>query len=471
MAEENTTNTDENSKLVGLLAQFDDPDSLVQACNQAREAGYTKTDAYSPFPVHGIDPALGIKRTILPFIVLGIALGAVCIGLGMQWYTNTDSGSWSPAFPGYPFKISGKPYFSLPANIPVTFEVIVLSSAFAAFLGMWFLNKLPMFSNPLHRISRFKRATNDKFFLMIEASDENFDRSSTEGELNQWGAVAIEECRQDLTDNVLPSWLRLVALLGALLMLLPPVIIFRSMGMVNRAPRLHFMPDMDWQEKFKTQTLGPELVGEKPLFLDQRSMRAPVAGSVSWGNLEADSEMYRGIKQDYKPAVAVTMPTGSVRTSLGGQDQEAAAPIEEDLNQYVTEFPADIKVDADLLARGQNRFNIYCSVCHGYSGNGDGLVNQRALALAATSKATWTTAKSLHDPIVKDPAKNPVGRIFDTITNGRNTMGPYKAQIPAEDRWAIVAYVKALQETGIQPPGAVVAPEGEKTGDDAKPTP
>ncbi len=471
MAEENTNNTNENTKLIGLLAQFDDPDSLVQACNQAREAGYTKMDAYSPFPVHGIDPAIGIKRTILPFIVLGVALGAVCLGLGMQWYTNTDSGTFSPAFPGYPFKISGKPYFSLPANIPVTFEVIVLSSAFAAFFGMWILNKLPLFSNPLHRISRFKRATNDKFFLMIEAVDDKFNRSSTEDQMNQWGSVAIEECRQNLNDHALPSWLRLVVLMGALLMFLPPVIIFRSMGMVNRAPRLHFMPDMDWQEKFKTQTLGPELVGEKPLFLDERSMRAPVKGSVSWGDLEADSEMYRGIKNDYKPAVAVTTQTGSVRTSLGASQDQAAAVAEEDLNQYVSEFPAGITVDAEFLARGQSRFNIYCSVCHGYSGNGDGLVNQRALALAATSKATWTTAKSLHDPVVKDAAKNPVGRIFDTITNGRNTMGPYKAQIPPEDRWAIVAYVKALQETGIKPPGAASAGDKKTVDDGAKPTP
>jgi hypothetical protein len=148
MAEENTnSNSDENSKLIGLVAQFDDPDSLVNACEQARQAGYTKTDAFSPFPVHGIDPALGIKRTILPFIVLGIAVGAVFVGVGMQWYTNGGSlGEFStdesPVFPGYRFKISGKPYFSLPANIPVTFEVIVLSSAFATFFGMWFLNKL-----------------------------------------------------------------------------------------------------------------------------------------------------------------------------------------------------------------------------------------------------------------------------------------------------------------------------------------
>lgn len=475
MAEENNTDTTEDSKLVGLLAQFDDPDSLVAACNQAREFGYTKTDAYSPFPVHGIDPALGIKRSILPFIVLGIALGAVCIGLGMQWYTNTDSGTVSPAFPGYPFKISGKPYFSLPANIPVTFEVIVLSSAFATFFGMWILNKLPMLSNPLHRISRFKRATNDKFFLMIEEKDEKFDRGSTESQLNEWGAVAIEECRQDLTDNVLPSWFRLVALLGALLLLIPPVVIFRSMGMTNRAPRLHFMPDMDWQEKSKTQTVAPTMVNGENLFLDMRAMRAPVEGSVAWDQLESDTEMYQGIKQGYKAVTTVTTQTGSARTSLAaGQDGlDAAAPVEEDLSKYVTTFPAGIEINAEFLARGQERFNIYCSACHGYSGNGDGLVNQRAMALVATSKASWTTAKSLHDPVVKDPAKNPVGRIFDTITNGRSMMGPYKSQISAKDRWAIVAYVKALQETGIKPPGTEDAEADPVAGDSAsyKPMP
>jgi len=96
--------------------------------------------------------------------------------------------------------------------------------------------------------------------------------------------------------------------------------------------------------------------------------------------------------------------------------------------------------------------------------------------LAGTGKATWTAAKSLHDPIVKDPAQNPVGRLFDTITNGRSMMGPYKSQIPAKDRWAIVAYVKALQETGIQPPGAAGAEteEADAAPDDSanpKPTP
>ena len=116
-----------------------------------------------------------------------------------------------------------------------------------------------------------------------------------------------------------------------------------------------------------------------------------------------------------------------------------------------------------MLDRGQQRFEIYCAACHGYAGAGNGLVNQRAMALAASGAATWTSARSLHEADVKDDAKNPVGRIYDTITNGRGNMGPYKAQIPVQDRWAIVAYVKALQETGIKSDIPVV--EDEKAGE------
>lgn len=460
---------DNDSKLVGLLAQFDDPDSLVNACNEARLAGYKSMDAYSPFPVHGIDPAIGIQRSLLPFLVFVVGFGACFAGLGMQYYTN--AADWSPIFPGYAFKISGKPIFSLPANIPVTFEIIVLSSAFATFLGMWGLNKLPMFSNPLHRISRFKRATNDKFFLMIETKDEKFNHGETESQLNQWGAVAIEECRQDLTDNQLPSWVRLVGLLGVFLLMLPPVMIFRNMGMTSRAPRLHVVPDMDWQHKEKTQVLSPVMENGEYLFTDERAMRNPVDGAISRGHLEIDSGMYRGLKKDYKPESAATSAKTNARlVSASLEDKEdapAAAAQAEDVSMWVTKFPEDISIDQEFVERGQQRFNIYCSACHGYDANGNGLVNQKAMALGANGQAQWTAAKSLHDAVVKDDSKNPLGRIFDTITNGRNTMGPYGSQIPVEDRWAIVAYVKALQQTGIEPT-TVVADEDADADEDKK---
>jgi mono/diheme cytochrome c family protein len=422
-------NNDSDSKLIGLLGQFDDPEALVAACNEAREAGYKKMDAYSPFPVHGIDPA-----------------------------------------------ISGKPIFSIPANIPVTFEIIVLTSAITTFLGMWILNRLPMFANPLHRISRFKRVTNDKFFLCLESKDEKFNRSASEDQLNKWGAVAIEEVRQDLTDNDLPKWIPTAAILGAILLLIPPAAIFSQWGQTNRHPRLHVVPDMDWQHKFKTQTMAPNLANGLDevdlMYEDLRSARRPVDGAVAFGSLDIDSELNFGVKQDFAHTISARK---SVRTSLADEEgkadetegSDAAAPADatENIEQWVTAFPEGVEVTEELLSHGQQRFNIYCAACHGYSGQGNGLVNQRALALAANGDATWTAARSLHDAEVKGDAKNPVGRIYDTITNGRGNMGPYKAQIPVDDRWAIVAYVRALQETGLKSPGADDATDSGEEAD------
>lgn len=450
--------TPETQKFLGLLAQFDDPDTLVEACDNARRAGYKSMDAYSPMPVHGIDPAIGIKRTILPFIVLFFGLNALFVGLALQFYTNAADNS--PIFPGYAFYISGKPLLSLPANIPVTFEIIVLTSAFATFFGMWILNRLPRFANPLHRISRFSRATNDRFFLMIEEKDEKFDRTATEAQLNEWGATAIEEVNEDLTDQKIPKTLKLAAVLGSLLLLAPPVMIFRSAGMTNRAPRLHVVPDMDWQDKRKTQTLGPVLADGEPLFENRRSMQSNIPGTLARGDLEIDTEYFGGYVKGTMPVESAshTVDGASMRTALGTQEDEgegsepaAADPAEP---EWITSFPEGVEVSKATMERGKERFNIYCSACHGYSGNGDGLVNQRAVSLSATGKAQWTTAKSLHDSEVKE---NAVGRIYDTITHGRGTMGPYKSQIPVEDRWAIVMYVKALQETGIEPVVETVA--------------
>lgn len=453
----NNTNDQADQKFIGLLAQFEDPDTLIQACNNAREHGYKKMDAFTPFPVHGIDPAIGINRTILPFIVLAIGLGAVVVGLGMQYYTNNKIDTFG-FFPGYDFMISGKPYFSLPANMPVTFEVIVLSSAFATFLGMWALNGLPRFANPLHRVSRFKRVTNDKFFLMIEDKDEKFDRGETESQMNSWGASAIEEVNEDLTDTEIPKWIRLAGMLMAFLLLLPPVIIYRAAGMTSRSPRMHVVPDMDWQHKYKAQTVSPKIdymVGDdtkhRALFENMRAMQKPIPGTIARGNLTADSHLHQGVQSGTSVTATVPKNAFASLSATVAQDQEAAKPPEP---QWVTTFPEQVTVNLELLERGQNRFEIYCAPCHGYSGNGDGLVNQRAMSLAASGAAAWTSAKSLHDPEVK---KNHVGRIFDTITNGRNSMGPYKSQISVEDRWAIVAYVKALQGTGIKPVTATAA--------------
>ncbi|MCA9007967.1 MAG: DUF3341 domain-containing protein, partial [Planctomycetaceae bacterium] len=143
-------------QLLGLLAEFDDPHALIEASKKVRDAGYSKWDTHTPFPVHGIDEAMGIKWTILPWIVACCGLTGGTIAVGMQYWMNAVD---------YPFLISGKPLFSIPACIPITFELSVLLSAFGAFLGMLGLNQLPKLYNPMFKSQAFRRVTNDRFFI------------------------------------------------------------------------------------------------------------------------------------------------------------------------------------------------------------------------------------------------------------------------------------------------------------------
>lgn len=173
----------EKPELVGLLAEFTTIDSVAKAANTVRRAGFTRWDVHSPFPIHGIDYAMGIRPTILPWIVLCAGLTGMTGGLLLQWWTNAFD---------YQFYISGKPLWSLPANIPVIFETTVLFSAFTTGLGMLALNGLPRWSNPLFKSDRFRKVTDDRFFVVIDATDKKFDEAATTKLLQDVGAVAIE---------------------------------------------------------------------------------------------------------------------------------------------------------------------------------------------------------------------------------------------------------------------------------------
>lgn len=170
-------------RLHGLLVEFADVDAFVPAVQRVRQAGYRRWDAHSPFPVHGMDDAMGIRGTRLPWLVLGGGLTGCAAGLLLQWWMNAHD---------YPLVISGKPLFGLPAAIPVTFELTVLLSAAAAVLGMLVLNRLPAWHHPLLASRRFRRATSDRFFIVIEAGDPLFDRSRTEAFLASLGGAAVE---------------------------------------------------------------------------------------------------------------------------------------------------------------------------------------------------------------------------------------------------------------------------------------
>ena len=170
--------------LHGLLAEFESPGDLIEAARRAREAGYTRMDAYTPYPIHELNEALALPRTRLPLIVfVGGALGCAT-ALAMQWFS---------AVVHYPINVGGRPLASWPSFIPITFELTVLFAAIAAVLGMLGLNGLPMPYHPVFAVPRFALASRDRFFLAIESTDPKFDAAATADFLKGLGAREVSE--------------------------------------------------------------------------------------------------------------------------------------------------------------------------------------------------------------------------------------------------------------------------------------
>lgn len=189
------------------------------------------------------------------------------------------------------------------------------------------------------------------------------------------------------------------------LAMIPPAVIAWARAVSSSQPRIHLIQDMDNQPKFRAQHANA-------LFADGRAMRPPITGTVARGRLNEGDHYYRGISN----------------------------------GQWAATFPPQVALTMDLLQRGRERFNIYCQPCHGLAGYGDGMVNRRAMVLMnlGVNGTTWVQPKSVHEQQIRE---QPVGQYFNTITKGVRNMPAYGPQIPVADRWAIVAYVRALQRS------------------------
>jgi len=207
--------------------------------------------------------------------------------------------------------------------------------------------------------------------------------------------------------------LPMILMLLTTLALLPFACLFRARNATSPLPRVHLIQDMDNQLRFKSQQVNL-------LFADTREERPPVAGTIARGHLPAEEGFRQGVRD----------------------------------GRWIETFP--LPVTETLIHRGQERFGIYCAPCHGLAGYGDGIVAIRADRL---QEGTWVQPSSLHAATV---AVRPVGHLYNTITNGIRTMPSYGSQISEVDRWAIVAYVRALQLSQRAPVAVLDAEERSK---------
>lgn len=218
-----------------------------------------------------------------------------------------------------------------------------------------------------------------------------------------------------------PAWVIHVIIIMVVASWVPFALIAESRTSKKTVAPFHPFQDMDAQPKLKAQAASD-------MFADGRAMRPRIEGTVARGELAEDDHYNRGyVTNDAGEPIIVKNADG-----VGAY-------------QWIAGLPDQIEVTEKLVNRGRDRFNIFCSPCHGQSGHGNGMVHVRAVSLPAASRSSWVQPSNMTDTSVYGEAVFPNGKLFHTIGYGARSMHGYASQIPVEDRWAIVTYVRALQ--------------------------
>jgi len=368
----------ERKILHSVTGLFNTPDEIIKAAKEVNKAGYKKFDIHTPYPVHGLEKAMKLPRSPLGYFAFVLGATGAALALFFMWWTMSVA---------YPNNIGGKPFFSLPAFIPVTFEVTVLLASVGTVISMIVIFfKFPNNSHPLHDTDYMKAVSTDKYGLCIESNDPNFNLEKVKNFFSSIGAYNITEIYWDNeelnTKKVIFEPKFVIGLIS--------IAIITSGITYYLLNKLMFMEPFSWM--MKQQKLSAQAM--TTFFQDGFSMREPVVGTVA-----------RGFKPYPYPADSVILAENNLINPL--------EYTEENLNA------------------GKAKYNTFCSPCHDYHGTGQARLNGQ-----------FPNPPSLHS----DRARNwKDGHIYHVITMGQNTMPAYNKQLSEKERWQIVLYVRALQ--------------------------
>ncbi|MDP2303602.1 MAG: DUF3341 domain-containing protein [Ignavibacteria bacterium] len=364
---------EQNKKVFGIAALYDSPNAIIKAAKTVTDKGYKNFDVHSPYPVHGMDKAMKLPPSKLGFVTLAFGLSGAAIALLFMYWTMTID---------YPMIIGGKPFFSLPAFIPVTFELTVLLATLSTVIGMvTFFFYFPNNSHPIHDTNYMKSVSIDKFGLCIEADDEKFNEEEINKLFTDLGAIKIEKI-------FFPDKLNVKILEPKFIGLLLIVAAFVSVSTYLHLNKVLYLVPFNWmmdQGRLDVQS-------SSELFGDKFGMRNPVKGTVARGFMPYE---YQGVNEPTSPLSNPYLPT------------------------------------KENLSLGEKKYNSFCSPCHGNLGDGDSRL-----------RGQFPLPPSLHSSKSRDWLD---GNLYHVIVNGQNVMPSYSSQLSREERWAIVNYIRVLQ--------------------------
>lgn len=367
----------DNKILYSINAVFTKPDDIINAADKVAAAGYKKYDVNTPYPVHGMDSAMKLKPSKMGYIALVLGLtGTTLALLGMYLAMVVD----------YPIIIGGKPFFALPAFIPITFELTVLLAAVGTALSMLFVFfKLPNNTHPVHDTRYMQLVSSDHYGIYIKADDPKFNEKEIHELFKELGAAEIIEVFLD-EDEVFhrhrlftPKFISFLAGVAILI----SMVAYLTLNKALYKPPFNFMMEQD--------RVNAQMVSK--FFPDGYGMREPVSGTVAQGHFPY---LYKD-----NPDEAGQMLVNPL------------TPTE------------------DVLKLGQKKFNTYCSPCHDNLATG----NNRL-------RGQFPNPPSLHSEKVRNWSD---GRIFHVIEEGQGVMPSYAKQVTNREKWSIILYIRALQ--------------------------